>query len=77
MVGEGATWPETFWEPHGSWLHLDNHNVAQVSVCQGVLAAQRGMGQVQRPSSSGFHNHSYVQSNVTEHSGVHEAPVSA
>lgn len=47
----------------------------QAAVCQGMLAARHRAGQVQRPSSSGFHNRDYVQSNATEHPGAHAAPV--
>lgn len=77
MLGERVTWPETFWETRRSWLHSDNHSAEQVAVCQGVLAAQCGVGQAQRPSSFGFHNHGHVQSHVTEHAGVYAAPAGA
>lgn len=59
-ISERRWWgrePLRFWETHRSWLHLDNHNKVQIAVCQGVLAAQHGVGQVQRPSSFRFHNH--------------------
>lgn len=54
MVGEGVTWSETFWETHRSWLHLDNHKVAQVSVCQGVLAHSVGWDKYSDPEALDF-----------------------